>query len=96
MTVLDRAVNCQRARCGARTRAVLADLTAADLPAGCVEPNRHLTLYAVELARADGRVRLGYGVTPESASYPGPTIEMIEGECLAVTLVNQVTKKDVG
>ena len=78
---------------GSVDAAVLAALTPADLPVGCVEPNRHLTLYVVELAEAQGRVRLGYGVTPESASYPGPTIEMIEGECLAVTVVNQVTKK---
>jgi FtsP/CotA-like multicopper oxidase with cupredoxin domain len=69
---------------------VTAGLTAADLPAGCVEPNRHLSLYAVELPRVDGQVRLGYGVTPDSASYPGPTIEMIEGECLAITVTNDV------
>lgn len=62
------------------------------LPGGCIEPNRHLTLYAVELARVEGQIRLGYGLSPGSASYPGPTIEMIEGECLAITLVNEVSE----
>ena len=61
------------------------------LPDGCVEPNRHLVLHAVELPRVDGEIRLGYGFTPETASYPGPTIEMIEGDCLAVTLVNDIS-----
>ena len=75
---------------GSAGAAVAAAVRGADLPQGCTEPNRHLTLYAVELPRVDGDIRLGYGVTPESASYPGPTIEMIEGECLAITLVNDV------
>lgn len=67
-------------------------LRSAERPAGCVEPDRTVTLYAVELPRdpRTGQVRLGYGSTPETASYPGPTMEMIEGECLAVTLHNQV------
>ncbi len=63
----------------------------ADLPAGCDAPNRHLSLWAVELDRVDGRPRLGWGLTPESASIPGPTIEMVEGECLAVTVTNDVS-----
>jgi len=70
--------------------AVAAAVGAQDLPEGCIEPNRHLTLYAVELPPVDGEIRLGYGMTPATASYPGPTIEMIEGECLAVTLINDV------
>ena len=70
--------------------AVSAAVAGQDLPEGCVGPNRHLTLYAVELPSVDGEIRLGYGMTPATASYPGPTIEMIEGECLAITLVNDV------
>ncbi|ROT29512.1 copper oxidase [Micromonospora sp. HM5-17] len=64
----------------------------ADRPEGCVAPDRHLDLYAVELPRdpATNQIRLGYGLTPQTASYPGPTMEMIEGECLAITLHNQV------
>ncbi|WP_326553268.1 multicopper oxidase domain-containing protein [Micromonospora sp. NBC_01813] len=62
-------------------------------PEGCVAPDRQLQLYAVELPRdpVTNQIRLGYGLTPETASYPGPTMEMIEGECLAITLHNQVT-----
>jgi FtsP/CotA-like multicopper oxidase with cupredoxin domain len=64
----------------------------AERPQGCVAPDRRIDLYAVELPKdpVTNQVRLGYGLTPLSASYPGPTIEMIEGECLAITLHNQV------
>jgi FtsP/CotA-like multicopper oxidase with cupredoxin domain len=64
----------------------------AEKPDGCVQPNRRIQLYAVELPRdpVTGQIRLGYGSTPDTASYPGPTMEMIEGECLAITLHNQV------
>lgn len=64
----------------------------AERPQGCAAPDRHLALYAVELTRdpVTNQIRLGYGRTPQTASYPGPTIEMIEGECLAITLHNQV------
>ncbi|MFY1669664.1 multicopper oxidase domain-containing protein [Plantactinospora sp. WMMB334] len=65
---------------------------AADRPAGCVTPDRRLQLYAVELPKdpVTNQIRLGYGLTPQTASFPGPTMEMIEGECLAITLHNQV------
>ena len=60
-------------------------------PDGCVTPTRHVTLYAVQLPSApDGSVRLAYGLTPASASIPGPTIELWEGDCLALTLVNDI------
>ena len=49
-----------------------------------------LTLYAQELEREGEQVRLAYGLTPETASIPGPTIELVEGECIAITLVNNV------
>ncbi|HVE92321.1 MAG TPA: multicopper oxidase domain-containing protein [Actinomycetota bacterium] len=64
---------------------------AGDTPEGCVTPTKHLTLYAVQLPPApDGSVRLAYGRTPETASIPGPTIELWEGDCLALTLVNDI------
>jgi len=64
-----------------------------DAPTGCVEPDRWLTLYAEELpTTGEGEVRLGYGLAPGAATIPGPTIEMVEGECLAVTLVNNVSE----
>jgi FtsP/CotA-like multicopper oxidase with cupredoxin domain len=64
----------------------------AEQPDGCVQPDRTIALYAVELPPdpSTNQVRLGYGLTPQTASYPGPTMEMIEGECLAITLHNQV------
>lgn len=60
-------------------------------PEGCVAPTKHITLYAVQLPdAADGAVRLAYGLTPESAAIPGPTIELFEGDCLALTVVNDI------
>ncbi|PZG02666.1 multicopper oxidase domain-containing protein [Micromonospora deserti] len=62
----------------------------AERPEGCAKPDRSIQLYAVELPKDGTQIRLGYGLTPETASYPGPTMEMMEGECLAITLHNQV------
>ena len=60
-------------------------------PAGCVSANKAMTLYAVQLPNdRDGRIRLGYGLTPKTASFPGPLIELIEGDCIAITVVNDV------
>jgi FtsP/CotA-like multicopper oxidase with cupredoxin domain len=59
-------------------------------PAGCSTPNRRMTLYAEELAPEGDEVRLGWGLSPSTASTPGPLIEMVEGDCLAITVVNDV------
>ena len=65
-----------------------------ETPATCIEPNKRTTMYAVELPRTeDGDIRLGYGLTPETASIPGPTMELWEGDCIAITLVNLVPKE---
>jgi FtsP/CotA-like multicopper oxidase with cupredoxin domain len=55
----------------------------------CREPDRTVTLFAEKI----GRNRYGYGLTPGKATIPGPTLEMSEGECLAVTLVNDADKR---
>jgi manganese oxidase len=62
-------------------------------PAGCSTPNRRMTLYAEQLAPdpESGDVRLGWGLTPTTASIPGPLIQMVEGDCLAITVVNDVS-----
>ncbi|GAA1558215.1 multicopper oxidase domain-containing protein [Dactylosporangium maewongense] len=62
----------------------------AERPDGCAQPDRSVQLYAVELPKDGTQTRIGYGLTPETASYPGPLMEMMEGECLAITLHNQV------
>jgi len=59
-------------------------------PDGCVQPTRRMTMYAVQLPDDGEKTRLAYGLTPETASIPGPTIEMLEGECLAITVVNDI------
>jgi manganese oxidase len=64
--------------------------TEAAAPEGCVVPTRHITLFAVEMPRERGEVRLAYGLSPATASIPGPTIELWEGDCLALTLVNDI------
>jgi FtsP/CotA-like multicopper oxidase with cupredoxin domain len=69
---------------------MLAVRSGAERPASCIEPNRRMTLYAVQLPSAGKAIRLAYGLTPQTASIPGPTIEMVEGDCLAITVVNDV------
>jgi manganese oxidase len=63
---------------------------AEELPAGFPAPTRRLQLYAVQLPDDNGQIRLGYGTRPDNASYPGPTIEMLEGESIEITLHNDI------
>lgn len=58
-------------------------------PQVCDDPTDSLTLFAKKI----GKRRIGYGLTPPTARIPGPTIEMTEGECLQVTLVNDTNKR---
>jgi FtsP/CotA-like multicopper oxidase with cupredoxin domain len=55
----------------------------------CETPDRTETLYAEPKNGYD----IGYTRNPGRARIPGPAIEMIEGECLAVTLVNNTEHK---
>jgi manganese oxidase len=55
----------------------------------CDDPTSSMTLFAEKL----GPGRIGYGLTPDSAAIPGPTIEMTEGDCLQVTLVNDTSNQ---
>lgn len=50
----------------------------------CDDPTSSTSLYAEPM----GKNRIGYGLTPKSASIPGPTIVMTEGDCKQITLVN--------
>jgi manganese oxidase len=55
---------------------------------------RSIKLYAEQLPTTpDGQVRLGYGLTPGTASIPGPTIEMVVGQCLRIDLYNDVPRQ---
>ncbi|MCA1708215.1 MAG: multicopper oxidase domain-containing protein, partial [Actinobacteria bacterium] len=58
-------------------------------PQVCDDPTNDVTLFAENLSKG----RIGYGLTPESASVPGPTLVMTEGDCLQVTLVNDSDRK---
>jgi manganese oxidase len=53
-------------------------------PQICTEPDEAFDLFAERL----GKNKVGYGLEPGGATIPGPTIEMTEGQCIAVTLVN--------
>lgn len=55
----------------------------------CDDPTNDLTLFAERL----GKKRIGYGLTPKKATIPGPTIQMTEGDCVQVTLVNDTNRK---
>ena len=66
-----------------------------DLPGGlqpaqsCDDPTESISLFAKKL----GKNRYGYGLTPDTASIPGPTLEMTEGECIQINLVNDTDRK---
>lgn len=53
----------------------------------CEAPfDQEITLYGERI----GRGRVGYGLVEGEPTIPGPTIEMTEGECVAITLVNKL------
>ncbi|MGH2774625.1 MAG: multicopper oxidase domain-containing protein [Actinomycetota bacterium] len=51
--------------------------------------DREITVFAERINRS----RIGYGLARGEATVPGPTIEMTEGECIAVTLKNRSNEK---
>jgi FtsP/CotA-like multicopper oxidase with cupredoxin domain len=54
---------------------------------------RRMDLYAEELPKSpQGAIRLGFGETPATATYPGPLIELTEGQCLKIRLTNHVSE----
>ncbi len=55
----------------------------------CATPDRTETLYAENKNSYD----IGYSRTPGRARIPGPIIEMTEGECIAIVLVNNTNFK---
>jgi manganese oxidase len=62
-----------------------------DAAQACENPTRRITMYAEQLpSTPQGKIRLGWGLTPDTAQTPGPLMEMYEGECLAITVVNDV------
>jgi FtsP/CotA-like multicopper oxidase with cupredoxin domain len=60
---------------------------AATTTAGEALTTRKLTLYAEKVGQG-----FGYGLAPGTASVPGPTITMYEGERLEITLVNRTNR----
>lgn len=60
-------------------------------PPGCLAITKRINLYAQQIPSAEG-VRLGYGTAPGKATIPGPFIELEEGDCVAITLRNDVPK----
>jgi FtsP/CotA-like multicopper oxidase with cupredoxin domain len=58
-------------------------------PQACDNPTESISLFAEKLKGG----RIGYGRTPGSARVPGPTIEMMEGDCLSINLVNDADKR---
>lgn len=53
-------------------------------PQACESPSKLVSLFAEPMAGG----RIGYGLTPKTPTIPGPTLEVIEGDCLAVQLTN--------
>jgi FtsP/CotA-like multicopper oxidase with cupredoxin domain len=61
----------------------------ADQACDVTEVDKEVTLFAENI----GKSRVGYGLRRGQASIPGPTMEMTEGECIAVTLKNRSDRK---
>lgn len=61
---------------------------AAEAPQACAA-TKSIKLYAEELRNG----RVAYGRTPKRAKIPGPTLKMVEGECLAVELINHTDRR---
>lgn len=55
----------------------------------CQDPTEAVTLFAENL----GEGRIGYGLSRDSASIPGPTLTLTEGTCMQVTLVNDTNDR---
>ena len=50
-------------------------------------------MYAEQLpSTEEGDIRLGYGLTPQTASIPGPLIVLTEGDCIDITLHNNIPR----
>jgi manganese oxidase len=62
---------------------------AGEPPQICDTPTKTETLFVQKL----GPNRYGYGRSPETARIPGPTLTMTEGDCLAVTVVNNSDRR---
>ena len=67
------------AQTGGEPKAQVCDATTAE----------HEDLYAEKI----NENRIGYGLEPGKPTVPGPTIEMTEGDCLAVTLHNNTHRR---
>jgi FtsP/CotA-like multicopper oxidase with cupredoxin domain len=56
----------------------------------CEAPfDQEITLYGERI----GPGRVGYGLVEGQPTIPGPTIDMTEGECVAITLVNKLSHR---
>jgi FtsP/CotA-like multicopper oxidase with cupredoxin domain len=62
---------------------------AAPGPQVCDDPTDSMDLFAENLKHG----RIGYGRTEETARIPGPTIQMQEGDCLQINLVNDTNER---
>ncbi|TDO42153.1 multicopper oxidase [Paractinoplanes brasiliensis] len=70
--------------------AVTVATTTRSQPASAAEGvTKRITIYAVALPGN----QFGYGLTPETASIPGPVLEMYEGDTLEITLVNTTNQR---
>ena len=55
----------------------------------CASPTKTKTLFANEL----GNGKIGYGLSANAAKIPGPTLQITEGDCLQVDLVNKTDRR---
>lgn len=59
-------------------------------PQSCSDPTELISLFANEVGKTN---KVGYGLRPNNPTVPGPTIQMTEGDCVQVNLVNDSKQK---
>ena len=60
-------------------------------PQSCNDPTELITLFANEVNKRGSQV--GFGLRPDRPKIPGPTIQMSEGDCVQINLVNDSKQK---
>ncbi len=80
-----------RAALGSRTGVGATGTVTTTTAGGIAKPCREMHLYAEVIKQGSiPETRLGFGLTPDTATIPGPLIVLNEGECMRIQLTNDI------